>query len=197
MPLNYQKKQLGFTLIELMTTIAIMVLILSLTIANIHGSDASRNVGLAQNDMISDLHKVQSYAVNSEDQTANTTASSAWGITVTSNDSYTIQSFDDTVNQNMQVQSSVTFPKNVQFSSIQIQRPNGQGTICPTTFSVQFTVPYGRVLTTYAGPSCSNGGTISSTLEPDDIITAVISSTIGSASQSVIINGISGNIVTP
>jgi prepilin-type N-terminal cleavage/methylation domain-containing protein len=192
------QSQSGFTLIELITTIGIMALILSLTIANIHGSDASRNVSLAQSNLISDLHKIQAYAVNSEDYSANVTPSSAWGIATTSSTAYTIQSFDNTINQNVQLVSTVQLPTNVQFSSIQIQRPNGGGTVCPTSFAVQFTVPYGRVLTSYSGPSCSNNSNIvSGTLEPNDIITVVISSTTGSASQNVVINGISGNVVTP
>lgn len=187
----------GFTLIELMTTIAIMVLILSLTIANIQGTESSRNVALAQSDFVSDLHKIQTYAVDSEDYAAGVTPASSWGITTSSIYGYSVQSFDDTVNQNAETVSTTQFPKNVEFSSIQIQRPNGEGTVCPTSFSVQFTVPYGRVLTSYTGTSCVNGNAVTATQEPDDIVTAVIASSVDSVSQSVIINGISGNIVTP
>lgn len=205
--------QLGFTLIELITTIAIMVLILSLTIANIHGTDASRNTQLAASNLISDLHKVQTYAVNSEDYTAGVTPASAWSIQVAAENNYQIQSVDDTVLQNTQTVSTTQLPTNIIFESIQIQRPNGGGTYCPSQATIQFTVPYGRIITSYAGaaPCYSNpqpiigpyrggrggGGGVSVNQEANDIITLIISSTDGSSIKSIVINGISGNIVTP
>lgn len=193
------KKESGFTLIEMITTIAIMALILSLTISNIRGTDPARNVLLAQSNLISDLHKVQTYAVNSADYAVGITPASAWGISLStlSPSNYTIQTTDNTLNANVQTVSTVNLPTNVRVTALQVDRSNGGGSFCPSSVIIQFTVPYGRVGASYVGTPCSGGGTLRETLEPNDVITVTVSAATGSPSQTIVINGISGNIITP
>ncbi len=192
-----KKFQFGFTLIEMMTTIAIMALILSLTVANIHGSDASRNVQLAQSQLTSDLHKVQTYAINSQDYYAGAVPASAWGITTNSPfTSYAITSTDNSITPTTTSVSTVSLPNAVSFTRVQIVRPAGAGTICPTSMTVQFTVPYGRVLTSFTGAPCSGGGQVNIVQESNDIIAIVLGYSGSNYTSTLVINGISGNIVT-
>lgn len=55
----------GFTFIELLVVLAILGIMASLIIANYNGQRASRNVRIARNEMVTNLRKMQSYALSS------------------------------------------------------------------------------------------------------------------------------------
>lgn len=55
----------GFTVIELIVAIFIIGLLASLFIANVAGQRAARNIKLAQNQLVTDIRKIQSYTLSS------------------------------------------------------------------------------------------------------------------------------------
>jgi len=64
-PLN--EKSAGFTLIELLVVLAIMGIMLGLILANIAGQRGKRNLKIAQNELVSNIRKIQSYTLSARD----------------------------------------------------------------------------------------------------------------------------------
>jgi prepilin-type N-terminal cleavage/methylation domain-containing protein len=69
-----KKNAAGFTLIELMVVIAIMVILASAMVINLAGQRAARDVKIAQNQLVSNLRKIQSYTLSSRILSAGTPA---------------------------------------------------------------------------------------------------------------------------
>ncbi|MBL8029793.1 MAG: type II secretion system protein [Candidatus Doudnabacteria bacterium] len=58
-------EQQGFTLIELMVVLSIFLVILGVLLANLAGLRTARNLKIAQNELVSNIRKVQSYSLSS------------------------------------------------------------------------------------------------------------------------------------
>jgi prepilin-type N-terminal cleavage/methylation domain-containing protein len=178
----------GFTLIELVVTIAIMVLMLSLTITNFNGSQQSRNSQLAESTLVSDLHKIQTFSLNSANSTNGLPASS-WSVNLDLSTSsyYTLQVTDNSVVPSTATYALTQLPKDVSFSQFQITTSSG---VCfnASTLNIIFTVPYGRILMSYTGTPCGGGQQTTVTREANDI------ANIDFLNNIVYVNGIAGNI---
>lgn len=62
---NQNQQQSGFTVVELLVVFLIMILLSSIVIVNWNRQRPLRNLIIAQNELISNIRKVQSYAVSS------------------------------------------------------------------------------------------------------------------------------------
>lgn len=178
----------GFTLIELVVTIAIMVLMLSLTITNFNGSQQARNSQLAESTLVSDLHKIQTFSLNSANSTDGLPASS-WSVDLdlSAPTYYTLQVTDNSVVPGTATYALTQLPKNVSFSQLQITTSSG-ACFNASTLNIIFTVPYGRILMSYTGTPCSGGQRAIVSREANDIANINFSNNI------VYVNGIAGNI---
>ena len=58
------KSGAGFTLIELMVVVAIMVMLSSVMVLNISGQRAPRDLKIAENELVSNIRKIQSYTLS-------------------------------------------------------------------------------------------------------------------------------------
>jgi prepilin-type N-terminal cleavage/methylation domain-containing protein len=56
---------LGFTLMELLVVVSIMVILASIMVLNLAGQRASRDLKIAQNELVSNIRKTQSYTLSS------------------------------------------------------------------------------------------------------------------------------------
>jgi prepilin-type N-terminal cleavage/methylation domain-containing protein len=65
--ISNSKYQKGFTLIELIVVLGIMSVVLGLVTVNIAGNRSSRNLKIAQNELVSNLRKIQSYTLSSRE----------------------------------------------------------------------------------------------------------------------------------
>jgi prepilin-type N-terminal cleavage/methylation domain-containing protein len=186
---EYGFSQNGFTLIELVVTISIMALVLSLTLANLNGTELNRNNTIAQNVFISDMHKIQTFSLNSADYTPGVIPASSWSVHINSSTptSYDLQVTDNNLISNTKVYSTTNLPKKITFSTLQVITAIGS-CFDANDLVINFTVPYGRILMSYTGTSCSNGVVTSVIKEANDIVN--INFPIGAVS----INGIAGNI---
>lgn len=182
-------RQSGFTLIELLVTITIMALILSLTLANINGTEQSRNNTLAQNVFVSDMHKIQTFSLNSTDYTPGITPASSWSVhlNLSAPNSYDLRVTDNNLIPTTKVYSTTLLPNLVAFRVFQINTPTG-ACILARDLTIIFTVPYGRILMSYTGTPCGGGDATTVIKEANDIVN--ISFPIG----IIFINGIAGNI---
>ncbi len=189
---NKKFKQDGFTLVELMVAIAIMVLLTSLFLVNFNGLSESQNLQFADNALVSDLHKIQILSLSGKNAASGHPASSYEDVFDLSNSAssaqYSLAADDDSPSPQTYSLSSVNLPAHVYLKSVSILKTNSIN-VSAITDTVYFSVPYGRVLQTYTGSA-------SALKEPDDITTIVLSTTDNTLSKSIVINGITGNITS-
>ena len=69
MPRNQNQSQFGFTVVELLVVFLILVTLMSVGIINWNRQTPNRSLKIAQNEMITNLRKVQSYAISSRNIT--------------------------------------------------------------------------------------------------------------------------------
>src|SRR5438105_10754499 len=65
------KRQSGFTLIELLVVIFIMGLLAGLLTLNLAGQRVARNIQIAQNQLVSNIRKIQGYTLSSRNVSQN------------------------------------------------------------------------------------------------------------------------------
>ncbi|MBI5529877.1 MAG: type II secretion system protein [Candidatus Doudnabacteria bacterium] len=62
---KFSTKKKGFTLIELMVVMSIMVILISVMVINLNSQKAARDIKIAQNQLVSDLRKTAAYTLAS------------------------------------------------------------------------------------------------------------------------------------
>lgn len=181
------KKQSGFTLIELMVSVAIMAILLTVVIANFGAGNQKRNLIVARNVMMSDLRKSQSLAIASKDVTPNHPAYSySVALSTSTNRSYSLIGQDNSVPPNLTTLISPNLPAKTYVRSISIYRQDGT-TLSANNLTIQFSVPYGRIALSFDN---SNG------YELNDVATITLGTDDGANSVQVIANGVVGTMYT-
>lgn len=183
------KKNSGFTIIEVLVVVSIMGVLLSVVIANF-GRNREQNVTYAKNNLVSTLHKIQSFSLSSRDISPGCPANSYQVVfnTVASNQTYTVAGTGNSTCSTPVTQETVRLPGGVYISNISVTRADNTVTLAPSS-TVYFTVPYGKVAMIYSG-----GQDSTPTKEYNDIMTITLSTANGSLSANVYINGITGNV---
>ena len=180
----------GFTLIELIVAISIIVILTSLFLANYRGGTKQRSISSAVNNLVSDLHKIQSYSLSSRDYAPGTPASQYAVVFVQNNFQYSLWGYNNAIVPTGTSLSTVNFPPNVAINSIQVTKTDGT-VLSPANLQVNFKIPFGKLIFNFPG---------SVTNEINDTAKIQIGiSTAGqvnSACAYVLINGITGNITT-
>lgn len=182
-------KNSGFTLIELMVTSAIMMILISVFLANFSGNSVSRNLTIARNNLVSDLRRVQSNSLSARDITPGT-PSIDYGITLstTAPTSYAIVGDDNSFYPVRSTISTITLPPRAYFKQITIVRADGTSTSA-TSDEILFRNPFARVIQTYSG------GTVAGSKDPNAMTTITIGSYDDATStRTVNINGITGSV---
>ncbi len=182
-------KNSGFTLIELLVTTSIMVILLAVILVNFGSLGQKRNLTLAKNNLLSDLHKSQSYALSSHDISSGVQASS-YGITfdlVNKSGSYTLIAEDNSATPVRYSLSTVNLPTNVYIKSVSVTRLNATNASA-TSLDVLFKVPFARVVQTFSG------GGFSGTREANDTTVITLSTRDNASSATITIQGLTGNI---
>lgn len=67
----YRISTLGFTLVELLVVLSIMAMLGAFMIANLAGQRVARNIKIAQNELVTNLRKIQSYTLSSRSLSGN------------------------------------------------------------------------------------------------------------------------------
>ena len=189
------QNQKGFTIIELITVIFMMAILLSVFLASYSANSGKRNLTLAQSNLLSDLRKAQGFALSSRNYSGSTPASQ-WAVyfDTTNNQIYKIRTYDNTLSQNVSDYTTINLPSNIYIKTISVKKTSGTS-YCAQTLSVLFTVPYGRVNQTYnGGGSCATAATNS---EANDVTTITLSTTDNASTNTIIINGIAGDMAAP
>lgn len=187
---NASKKigELGFTLIELLISIFIIVTLTSLFLANFRGGTNQRVVNSATNNLISDLHKIQSFSLSSKDVAAGQPAS-RYAVTFSNNaTAYALLGYNNAVPAVSSTIANVNLPIGAVISTVSITKADGSVPVPqPTSVAVAFKIPFGKVVMNYSG---------STTDEVNDNLKIKISSSDNAVCAYVLINGVTGNVVS-
>ncbi len=147
-----EQARAGFTIIELLVVLAIMGLITTLFLVNFAGLRGPRNLKIAQNELVSNFRKVQSYTISARN-TPGGTAVKYYYVDINSlgagsaNKSYQIKAIDK--NNSVSAVESITLPQGVVIQSLQATSTSGT-TITPITCAqVGFSLPFGTVYIAY------------------------------------------------
>jgi prepilin-type N-terminal cleavage/methylation domain-containing protein len=79
---NKNEKQQGFTLVEMVATISIMMLISSLILANYRSGEKSIKLSSAANQLASRVRLAENYAINLKEDQSGTVPAGGWGVYV-------------------------------------------------------------------------------------------------------------------
>ena len=117
---NARRLEQGFTLIELIVVVAILGIVLGLVTVNIAGQRNARNLNIAQNELISNIRKIQSYTLSARNVFGNQPASYyVMKFDLANPTQYTIQSmYDVTVSPKIRDIETINLPKGITFSGI-------------------------------------------------------------------------------
>lgn len=169
-----------------------MGILLSVVIANFGNSRQKNNVTYGKNNLVSNLHKIQSFSLSSRDVSLGCPANSYQIVfnTTTTPQTYTVAGTGNSSCSSATTLETVRLPGAVYISNISITRADNTVTTGPSS-TVFFTVPYGKVAMIYSGGSASIP-----TKEYNDIMIITLSSSDGSRTANIYVNGITGNITS-
>lgn len=184
MQLKHKKSQLGFTLIELIVSIAILLTLIGVFLANFEGRSGARNLTIAAANLSSDLHKLQSFSLSSKDITPGNPASQYSVVFANNAVSYSLTGYNNAMPAVPTVLSTINFPGRVFVNAIQITKADGT-TAAPLNATVTFKIPYGRMVTNYPG---------SVTNENNDIVRVQLNTADTNECTYVFVNGVTGNV---
>ena len=139
----------GFTLIEMLVVIGIMAMILGLFLVNFSGLEGARNLKIAQNQLVTDLRKIQSYTLSSRNVSTSGKPARYYMIKfdISTPTAYTIQAIDNASSASVDLQT-IALPKTSQISSLSLQPSTGSA-VSATCVQVAFSLPFGRVFMDY------------------------------------------------
>lgn len=141
---NQNHKQFGFTVVELLVVFVIMILLSSLVVINWNKQKPTRSLVIAQNELITNLRKVQSYAVSSRNISA---GSAAKFYLVEFNEnatSYTVDAINSDGTLTGAPLEQISLPAGLSFSAIELeQTEGGRATPYDCLYAI-FSVVYGK-----------------------------------------------------
>ena len=148
--LKYKNSKLskGFTLIELIVVIGILGLLLSAVIANYAGQRVPRNLRIAQNELVTNLRKVQSYTLSSRNLPGNQAAQYyVLKFDTSTPGRYNIYGIYNVNNPPAQLQNleTINLPQNIRLASSSPITIGGTA-ITSGCALIAFKLPYGKII---------------------------------------------------
>ncbi len=146
-----RKSSNGFTIVELMVAITLMMVIIASMLINLNAGRSGRNLNIAQNQLVSNIRKVQSYTLAGRNIKTGLTADFyILKFDVNNPLEYAIQAiYNTSVSPKVIDVETVKLPPGVAFSgSVVISRSGG---LIPASYSVDcallgYKLPFGRIL---------------------------------------------------
>ena len=164
-------KESGFTIIELLVVISIMGILMSVIVANIAGQRDHQKLRIAQNEMVTNIRKLQSYTLSS--RTLPNGKSAQYYILkmdIATPDRYTIQAIYDVMSSPQLFNlETVYFPSGIRLAAanpVVISRPGiipGQTPSGHTCSLLIFKLPFAKTLMSYG----SVGGCVQNSWDPN------------------------------
>lgn len=203
-----KKYNLGFTIIELIVVIAIMSVLTTMFLLNYAGLRGPRNLKLAQNELVSNIRKIQSYTLSARDINS-TTAARYYIIKLVNGDlGYSIQAVG--VNKTTSIQSyydgvsnplieTLRMQPGISVESISVTNKSGVSS-SPACVQIGFSLPFSKIYMEYddVAVNCNFLDVIAdaSTLDAKSNHTAVITikDSASGKTRTVTVRGVTGVI---
>ena len=204
--------QKGFTIIELLVVISIMATMAGLFLVNFAGTRGPRNLRLAQNELVTNIRKIQSYTLSARDvnstnaaryyilrliQGSNTYEMQAIGV----NKSTSVQTYYDGSSAAVDFIERFRMPSGISALSV----VNSAGTtVNPTPLCVQtgFSLPFAKTYVEYNPVSSScNFLTVTSTAanldaKANHTLTITLRDAASNTTRQVVVRGVTGSVET-
>lgn len=145
----YLKNQQAFTVIELMVVVTIMMLMLSAMILNLNAGRSARNLTIAQNQLVSNLRKIQSYTLSGRNLSSGLAADFyILRVDTLYPGQYKIQAiYNSTVSPKVADVETINLPAGISFSGkVIISRPDSNMPINADCALLAYKLPFGRIL---------------------------------------------------
>lgn len=148
------KNSLGFTAIELMVVVAIIAVMAGLVIADYNSQRSERTLRIAQNELVTNVRKVQSYSLFSQSLANNKPAQYfVLKFSTSTPDRYYIQAISDVSSApTLHTIETVLLPSRVKISGISLTSPIWSPSVGPSCALLAFKSPYAKL---YASSSCN------------------------------------------
>jgi type II secretory pathway pseudopilin PulG len=142
---NQKHSSEGFTVIELMVVFIIIVLLSSVIIINWNNQTPGRSLTIAQNEVVTNLRRVQSYSVNSRNINSSVPAKFYFLKFQKNQSVYSVDASDSATNP-VYYTSLETFnlPTGVIVSNIALTSTDGGSNLSPDCLMVAVSVVYGK-----------------------------------------------------
>jgi prepilin-type N-terminal cleavage/methylation domain-containing protein len=194
----------GFTVLELLTVIAIIGILSSVVVISFNRLRGPRNLVLARNELVTHIRQAQSYALSSR-LTTNGTAAKFFALTIPSLPaaSYSLDAIDSSyvVLSGME---QYTLPDTVRITQVQMELPAGTTLANPSCLVVVFGLPFGRMYVD--GNTDSDGAcdVLQKVQNPSELdrrsngkVTITLTDSSSGQTKTIILQGISGAIEAP
>ncbi len=149
------KSQQGFTVIELLVVFVIMVTVFSLVLVGFSRQRVVRSTGIAQNEMVTNIRKVQSYMLSSRNVKSDNKAVKFYVINFTkTSTAYTIVPIDTNYGYRSDNTETITLNDTVQLTNLVLTNRDGQSS-SPNCVQVIFSSPFGKMYI-HTASSCNS-----------------------------------------
>ncbi len=151
---NSQKNQLGFTVVELMVVFLIIVTLTSLLLVNWNKQSPNRSLKIVQNELVSNVKKIQSYAVSSRNISGGTEPAKFYVINFTEGaGEYSLLALDRDNNPTGTLET-FKLPNGITITDLYLRSTVSGIDEEPTCAFVVFSVVYGKTYFVNGGRRC-------------------------------------------
>ncbi len=196
------KKQSGFTIIELIVVIAIMGLFLSAVLVNYARTRGPRSLRIAQNELATNIRKVQSYVLSSRDTSEGPVKYYVLKFDENNPSQYVLQAVQQDYDNFSDAVETFNLPTGITITAIDTQQPYGSSTVDSRCAQVAFSLPFNKM---FLDTTCDISGESNSVIRDqgamdnldNSLVTITMSDPQSNTTRSVIINGVSGLVTIP
>jgi prepilin-type N-terminal cleavage/methylation domain-containing protein len=183
---NQKRSNKGFTLIELMTVVVIMVILATVMVINLAGQRAGRDIKIAQNQLVSNIRQAQSYTLSARTLPSGESVQFyALKFDLSKPTQYTLEAiYNVGTGPQMQDIQTINLPQNIQIATItpatypivinrlpandRFGTGNFQQTVSPGSCTlIAFSAPFGKVIFN-GGCNPSSPGSMPYTIQSSD-----------------------------
>ena len=182
----------GFTLTELLVVLAIMGVFFGLILANYAGMRGKRDIKIAQNELTTNIRKVQSYALSSRDTSVGPVKLYVLKFDTTNPSQYLIEAVQTDYSLTTPLET-VNLPTGVTIESVTLAQPLGGTETKPPCLQVAYALPFNKM---YADSECVIEFTVRDLGiigdYDDSLVTITLVESQTGTTKTVTINGVSG-----
>lgn len=188
----------GFTLVELLVTLAILAAFYGLVLANYANWRGPQYVKVSANELSTNLSKLRSFALSARNLNGNPAKMYVLQLSTGAPAQYVVQGLEAAASQDIYRNAieTVVLPGGAVIQSLRLVPKGGGAATSPTCVQVAFTLPFGR---TYINPGC-DFSVPKTDSELDALADANLQVTLGRAgtglTKTVVVEAVSGQIYT-